>query len=200
MENEQKLNWAIFASGNGTNAEKIIQYFENHTKVNIKVILTNHDKAGVLEKAKKYGVNTLIFDKKDLYENDKVLTILKENKIDCVVLAGFLWLFPIKIIQYFESIKGKILNIHPALLPNYGGKGMYGMKVHEAIIQNQEKESGITIHEVNEKYDEGKILLQVKCAISKEDTPESLANKIHQLEYEYLPKTIEIESLKIIQQ
>jgi len=181
-------NIAIFASGSGTNAENIINHFKNSSDIKIEIILTNRSDAFVIERAKKHTIKYLIFNRKDFYESSMILDVLEEQKIDFIVLAGFLWLMPANLIQKFP---GKIINIHPALLPAYGGKGMYGMKVHEAVINNLEQQSGITIHFVNEKYDEGKIIFQAKCLIETGDSPETLANKIHSLEYMHFPKIIE---------
>jgi len=188
MNKNKKIKIAIFASGNGSNAENIIKYFKNHEKISVELVLTNNPNAYVIERAKNNNVKCLIFNKYDLYTSDNVLNILKENNIDFIVLAGFLWLIPESIIKNYPK---KIINIHPALLPKYGGKGMYGMNVHKAVIENKEKESGITIHYVNEKYDEGDIIFQEKIEVLPSDTPESLANKVHELEYKYYPVIIE---------
>ena len=181
-------NIAIFASGSGTNAENIARYFESHSHIHVKLILSNKPDAYVLERAKKLNISTLTFTKKELYQRDKILSVLEDNKIDLIVLAGFLLLIPTYLI---EAYQGKIINIHPALLPNYGGKGMYGDRVHRAVLDNQEQESGITIHYVNEHYDEGNIIFQKKCPVYSDDTPDSLAERIHQLEHEYYPRVIE---------
>lgn len=179
-------NIAIFASGSGSNAENIANYLKgNHTDINISLILTNNPKAFVLERAKKLEIPSLVFSRTDFYESDKIIQALKE--IDLIVLAGFLWLVPVELVKAFPN---KIINIHPALLPNYGGKGMYGMRVHEAIVENKEVETGITIHYVNEAYDEGQIIIQEKCSVESSDTPETVAQKVHELEYEHFPKTI----------
>ncbi|MDO4880328.1 MAG: phosphoribosylglycinamide formyltransferase [Capnocytophaga sp.] len=178
----------IFASGSGSNAQRIYEYFSGNPDIEISLILSNNPKAGVLDRAKKMEIPYLVFDKKCFYDTNHIRNILKIIHPDLIVLAGFLWKFPEDIIQNFPS---KIINIHPSLLPKYGGKGMYGMNVHKAVIENQEKQSGITIHFANEHYDEGKIILQEKTEILPTDTPESLAEKIHSLEYEYFPKVIE---------
>ncbi len=180
-------NIVIFASGSGTNAENIVTYFSKNDAVRVSMILTNNQKAGVIERAQKMNVSCIYFSKKDFFETDKILNLLKKEA-DFIVLAGFLWKVPKNIIEAFPN---KILNIHPALLPKYGGKGMYGMNVHEAVVANKETESGITIHYVNENYDEGAIVFQEKVAVSSEDTPQSVASKIHVLEYENFPKIIE---------
>jgi len=179
---------AIFASGSGSNAENIAHYFESNPEVEISIILSNKTDAFVLERAKKLNIPSQTFTRNDFYETASIVNLLKEKQIDLIVLAGFLWLVPDSLIKAYSDA---IINIHPALLPNYGGKGMYGMNVHKAIIANKEKESGITIHVVNEKYDDGETILQAKCQIEENDTAEDLANKIHELEYEYFPRAVE---------
>ena len=181
-------NIAIFASGSGTNAENIVRHFSNTKTAHIRLILTNNSDAFVIERAKNLKINYLIFDRNDFYFTDKILNTLIFNEIDLIVLAGFLWLVPDSIINAFE---GRIVNIHPALLPAYGGKGMYGDKVHKAVIENHEKESGITIHYVNQKYDEGNIIFQSRCKVEPGDTPDKLAGKIHAMEYEHFPNVLE---------
>ncbi|MBN1596712.1 MAG: phosphoribosylglycinamide formyltransferase [Bacteroidales bacterium] len=181
-------NLAIFASGSGSNAEALVRYFTNNSNARVKCILTNNAKAYVLERAKVLNIQSFIFTKDKFYDSDSVLKLLLSNNIDFIVLAGFLWLVPTNLIRSYPD---RIINIHPALLPKYGGKGMYGMYVHEAVIQNQEKQSGITIHYVNEKYDEGNIIFQAKCEISKDETPETLAEKVHKLEYKHFPIIVE---------
>lgn len=178
---------AIFASGNGSNAIKIIEHFKDQPQYQF-VVLSNKKDAPVLEKAQKLKIETYTFGRKDFYETENVLDFLKEQKVGFIVLAGFLWLIPENLIRLYPN---KIINLHPALLPKYGGKGMFGSRVHEAVIEAKEQESGITIHYVNEKYDDGQVIFQAKCSITKEDTPESLAQKIHQLEHLYLPKMVE---------
>jgi phosphoribosylglycinamide formyltransferase 1 len=179
---------AIFASGSGTNAQRIIEYFKDHPDISVSIVLCNKPDAFVLERAKNLSVDSMVFFRKEFYETDLVLQKLEDNKIDLIVLAGFLWLLPENLLNAYA---GKIINIHPALLPKYGGKGMFGMRVHEAVIQAGEKESGISIHLVNEKYDAGEIIFQAKCVVSEKETPETLAKKIHLLEYTYFPKVIE---------
>lgn len=183
------INAAIFASGEGTNAENLFNYFANDSRIKIKLVITNKDDAGIIARAEKYKKNVHIISKAAL-ENytDKFIEFLTVEKIDLIILAGFLIKIPPAFIKAFPN---KIINLHPALLPKYGGKGMYGLNVHKAVIENQEKESGITIHFVNEDYDKGEMLLQVTCAVNPTDTPESLAKKIQTLEFEYLPKAIE---------
>jgi len=185
---------AIFASGEGTNAQEFIDYFKEREDISISLIVCNKKEAGVVKRANDAGIETLIVDKESFYNGNQVVDEIKA-KADFIVLAGFLWMIPLNIIQAFE---GRMVNIHPALLPNYGGKGMYGMKVHEAVIANKEKESGITIHYVNEKYDEGKIIFQAKCNIGATDTAEALAKKVHELEYKFYPKEVEKLLLKNI--
>ena len=182
------INIAIFASGSGTNAQKLMEYFSNNKTAKVKIILSNKPDAFVLERATKFSVPTMVFDRDDLYTDGKVLKELLRNRIDFIVLAGFLWLIPADIINHFT---GRIINIHPALLPDYGGKGMYGNRVHRAVIENGEKESGISIHYVNEQYDEGDIIFQARCEVRADDTPEKLAERIHKLEYRYYPEIVE---------
>ena len=179
---------AIFASGSGTNAENIIRFFRPKENISVSLVLCNKPDAKVIEKAEKLGVKTFVFSRDDLYSSDQILRILRDHRVSHIVLAGFLWLVPGSLVKEYP---GAIVNIHPALLPKYGGKGMYGAKVHEAVIANRESESGITIHYVNEKYDDGNIIFQAKCPIEENETPESLAAKIHQLEYEHFPRIIE---------
>ncbi len=180
---------AIFASGNGSNAQRIAEYFRDNDKIKVRTIITNKKDAYVIERAQNLGIPCKYFSKTDFYEGDVVLDYLLEEGIDFIVLAGFLWLIPGNILKHYGN--NHIINIHPALLPKYGGKGMYGMHVHDEVIAQKEKESGISIHFVNEKYDEGRIIFQARCTLSPEETPESLAKKIHVLEYEYFPKVIE---------
>jgi phosphoribosylglycinamide formyltransferase-1 len=181
-------NIAIFASGSGTNAQNIAEYFRDHKDICIKIVLSNKKDAYVLERAKNLGIPSFVFDREVFYHTDQVLGVLKENDIDLIVLAGFLWLVPTNILRAYPN---RIVNIHPALLPKYGGKGFYGKIVHEAVIKSGDKESGISIHYVNEFYDAGEVIFQEKCKVESIDTPESLAQKIHKLEYEWFPKVIE---------
>jgi phosphoribosylglycinamide formyltransferase-1 len=185
---------AIFASGGGTNAQRITEYFRDHPEhIAVDLILSNREDALVIERARNLGIPTVTFSRQEFYETDCIPDLLKQHSIEYIILAGFLWLVPDSVLKAYPD---RILNIHPALLPGYGGKGMYGMKVHEAVISNHDKESGITIHLVNERYDEGQILFQAKCSIDESDTPESLATKVHALEYQYFPKVIEKYILK----
>jgi phosphoribosylglycinamide formyltransferase 1 len=183
-----KKRIAIFASGNGSNAEEIIHYFSNHPVVEVAAVLTNNANAYVIERAKRHNIPFLIFNKSDFAESRVVLNWLMENRITHIVLAGFLWLVPTDLIKAFN---GRMINIHPALLPSFGGKGMFGMKVHEAVKNSGAKETGITIHLVNEHYDEGKILFQGKCEIKESFTPEDISNAVHELEYQHYPVIIE---------
>ncbi|WP_165731458.1 phosphoribosylglycinamide formyltransferase [Polaribacter sp. 20A6] len=177
----------IFASGSGTNAENIIKFF-NHTKTaKVTTVLCNNEHAKVFDRCKKLDIKCLHFKKEAFFTSDEVLNLLKEQA-DYIILAGFLWKIPTKIIDAFPN---KIINIHPALLPKYGGKGMYGMNVHKAVKENKESETGITIHYVNANYDEGAIIYQAKTALNEEDSPEKIAEKIHILEQEYFPRVIE---------
>lgn len=179
---------AVFASGSGTNFQQICEYFiEKNSDIKIELLVVNKA-AYVVERAKQLNVKSVYFNREDFYSSEKVVECLLENQIDFIVLAGFLWLVPSNILKNYEN---KIINIHPALLPKYGGKGMHGHHVHEAIIAAKEQESGITIHYVNEKYDEGNIIFQAKCSITPEDTADSLAEKIHLLEKEHFPKVID---------
>ena len=178
----------VFASGSGTNAENIIKFFKKSSNTSVVAVFSNKRSAKVLKRAHDLNVKALYFDKDALYNSYDVLHILEDINPDLIVLAGFMWIFPEDILKKFP---GKIVNIHPALLPKYGGKGMYGMRVHETIIKNKEKESGISIHFVNENYDEGEIIFQAKTDVSEEDTPESLAEKIHKLEYKHFPEIIQ---------
>jgi phosphoribosylglycinamide formyltransferase 1 len=181
-------NIAIFASGSGTNAENIVNYFSNKNSAKVVLILSNRQNAYVLTRAAKLNIPAAFFDRHDFYESATVEGLLDSHKIDFIVLAGFLWLVPTGILRKYS---GRIVNIHPALLPSHGGKGMYGDKVHAAVIAGREKESGITIHFVNERYDEGDIIFQAKCPVYPDDTPESLAQRVHELEYRYFPSKIE---------
>jgi phosphoribosylglycinamide formyltransferase 1 len=184
-----KINLAIFASGNGSNAEAIARYFAHHPHIHVKIILTNNKNAYVLQRAKSLGIDSMIFDRHELYDSDnKLIYLLKHLQIEYIALAGFLWLVPESLLKAYP---GRIINIHPALLPEYGGRGMYGRKVHEAVINDKMKESGITIHLLNEKYDDGKILFQEKVSVDENDTPESLAEKLHKIEYLRYPPEIE---------
>jgi phosphoribosylglycinamide formyltransferase-1 len=177
----------VFASGSGTNAENVIKYFSAKNTGNVVAVFTNNANAKVIERAKNLDVTTIIFPKDDL-NSGKVLQNLNSFQPDLIVLAGFLLKFPENIIEAYPN---QIVNIHPALLPKYGGKGMYGMYIHKAIVENNEKETGITIHYVNENYDEGNIIFQQTVGLSETDTPDDVAAKIHTLEQKHFPEEIE---------
>jgi phosphoribosylglycinamide formyltransferase-1 len=178
---------AIFASGSGSNAQRIAEYFAGKGLLEISAIYCNNSGAYVLERAKLIGIPSVLFNRYDFYNSSFVLDDLDAREIDWIILAGFLWLIPGSILKAFPQ---RIINIHPALLPAYGGKGMFGMKVHESVIAAGEKQSGISIHHVNELYDEGDIIFQATCQIQPGDTPGMLAAKIHELEYEFFPVVI----------
>lgn len=180
-------NIAILASGSGSNAEKIVAHFKNSTKARVALIASNKKGAFVLERANKLGVPSLVFSKAEL-ENGALTDALIRQKIDFIVLAGFLLQVPDHLIAAFPD---RMVNIHPALLPNYGGKGMYGDNVHRAVKASGDTETGITIHLVNERYDDGKIIFQAAVKISEEDSPDQIAEKVHALEHKYYPKIIE---------
>ena len=184
----KKFKVAIFASGSGSNAEEIFTHFKDHPDIQITLLLSNNASAFALERAKRFNVATHVFSKQQFRESEIVLEWLREAGITHVVLAGFLWLVPDYLIKAFPH---QIINIHPALLPKFGGAGMYGMKVHQAIKDQGETETGITIHEVNEHYDEGKIVFQATCKVDPGDTPEQIAANVHQLEYKHYPMVIE---------
>ncbi|MEA2105368.1 MAG: phosphoribosylglycinamide formyltransferase [Bacteroidota bacterium] len=179
---------AIFASGSGTNAENLIHYFKENKKIEISYIFSNNKNAYVIQRAKNHNIKHYIFSRMEFYNTINILQILQKTNIDFIILAGFLWLIPDYLIKNYPN---RIINIHPALLPKYGGKGMYGMNVHEAVLENNEKESGITIHYVNHEYDKGDIIFQAKCPVNKDDTAETIARKVHALEYEHFPKIVE---------
>jgi phosphoribosylglycinamide formyltransferase-1 len=182
---------AVFASGSGTNAENIINYFESNKQIKVVYVLTNNKNAGVIERAERLKIYLKVFSKKELFSSEFANFLRQE--VDFIVLAGFLLKIPTDMIRFFPN---KIINIHPALLPKYGGKGMYGMYVHNAVVANKEKESGITIHYVNENYDEGAIIFQKSVSVLPTDTPDDVAAKIHILEQKYFPKIIEETIIK----
>lgn len=184
-----KKRIAIFASGAGSNAKKIIEYFNTADKVAIvTLVVCNKPNAGVINIARNFNIETILLDKEKFFKGNHYTDELREAKIDLLVLAGFLWKIPSGLI---EAFKERIINIHPALLPKYGGKGMYGNFVHEAVLAAGDKESGITIHVVDELYDHGKHIFQQTCEVLKDDTPQSLAERIHKLEHTYFPQVIE---------
>lgn len=178
---------AIMASGGGSNAEVLSNYFSHHNTIEVSLIICNRKNAGVIDRARRLNIPLELISKDDLADK-KVEVLLNKYSIDYIVLAGFLLKIPESLVKLYPN---KILNIHPALLPKYGGKGMYGNFVHEAVIKNKEVESGITVHLVNENYDEGSILFQATTYVNENDTPESLANKIHVLEHENYPRVVE---------
>ena len=182
-----QIKIAIFASGSGTNAENIVDYFKMDSHIKVSLILSNKNSAYVLERARKLNIKSAVFTPDQLNNSTFVDSILDEEKIDAIILSGFLLKVPDRLIAKYA---GKIINIHPALLPKFGGKGMYGMKVHKAVIDSGDTQSGITIHLVDEYYDNGTILFQSTCNIEPGDTPELLAEKIHKLEYRYFPQVI----------
>jgi len=188
-----KYKIVLFTSGSGTNAERIFEYFKGHAFIQVVLLLSNNREAYALERAKKFDVPTKIFTKHQFHESDEVLAWLTKVEATHIVLAGFLWLVPTNLIRAFSH---RIINIHPSLLPKYGGKGMYGIKVHEAVVAACESETGITIHEVDALYDEGKILFQAKCSVDPTDTPFQVADKVHKLEYSNYSKIIEQWILK----
>ena len=178
---------AIFASGSGTNAENIIKFFKENKKNEISLIFSNNKNAYVIQRAINQNIKYHIFSRPDFNKSENVLEILRKNEIDFIVLAGFLWLIPDYLIDAYPD---KIINIHPALLPKYSGKGMYGMHVHESVVANKEIESGITIHYVNKEYDKGNIIFQAKCDVLPGDTADDVAKKVHELEYAHFPNVI----------
>lgn len=177
---------AIFASGSGSNAQKIIEYFSTSKEVVVDSLWSNNENAYALIRAEKLGVETFTFESDEFYRSNEILDRLYDHRIDMIVLAGFLWLVPRNLTELFT-----VVNIHPALLPKYGGKGMYGINVHKAVLASKDKESGITIHRVNQNYDEGDIIFQATCPIVSGDTPETLAARIHELEHQHYPRVIE---------
>ena len=183
---------ALFASGSGSNAEKIADYFVGSSDIEISLILSNNPKAGVIERARRgFGrllhIPVLLFDRTTFHDTNRITQLLLNQSIDLIVLAGFMWLMPDGLVQAFPN---KIINIHPALLPKFGGKGMYGHFVHEAVVAAGETESGITIHYVNEHYDEGQIIFQAHCPVVPTDTPDDVARKIQVLEHEHYPRVV----------
>lgn len=186
-------NIAIFASGSGTNAENIIRHFKDSQLAQVRIVLCNKPDAFVLERARRLGVEARTFNRQQ-FNSGEVLEILRETQTDYIILAGFLWLMPQDILAEYE---GRVINVHPALLPNYGGKGMYGDNVHKAVVAAGEKFSGITVHLVNEHYDSGDTLLQATVTLEAGETPDSLAQKIHRLEYAYFPIVAETEIKRI---
>lgn len=182
------INIAIFASGSGTNAERLFEKFAQHPRGRVAVLLTNNAQAGVIARAERFGVPVVVFTKQNLAVTDPVLTHLQKHSVDLIVLAGFLLLIPPKLVQAYPD---RIVNIHPALLPAYGGAGMYGRHVHEAVVAAGETETGISIHYVNEHYDEGRMIRQERCPVLPTDRPEDVAARVHRLEHQYYPEVVE---------
>ncbi len=193
MERTGKFRIAVFASGSGTNAEAIMKHFNNDSRIEVALVLSNNPEAGALIRARNFNVRSKVFDKFQFRETTGVLDWLKEESVTHIVLAGFLWLVPENLLHAFPD---RIINIHPSLLPRFGGKGMYGNKVHEAVIAAGLRETGISIHEVNERFDEGKILFQTSCSVDKADSAEMIAQKVHALEHAHYPRVIEDWILK----
>ena len=185
---KKKKRLAIFASGTGSNAENIIKYFRDHPSIEVFCLLCNKPDAPVIKSLEAYAIEIKIFNREDLYDSHEIKSYLDWYQIDFIILAGFLWLLPENIIEDFPD---RIINIHPALLPAYGGKGMYGNKVHQAIIENKDMETGISIHLVNEKFDEGKLLFQAKVPVAEDDTASTIALKVRALEQAHFPRVIE---------
>lgn len=190
-----KKRLSIFASGSGSNAEKFFEHFQNHAEIKIISVFTNNKSAGVIERANRFGIPHHVFNRAFWETGEQIIKILKEEKIDFIVLAGFMLLIPKQLVNEF---KDRIFNIHPALLPKFGGQGMYGMNVHKAVKAANEKESGLTVHFVNENYDEGKIIFQAKCFLESSDSAEIIASKVLKLEHENYTKVVEQEVLKTI--
>jgi phosphoribosylglycinamide formyltransferase-1 len=178
----------IFASGSGTNAENLITFFNARNNVSVVLVLTNNPHAKVIDRCNRLKTSCISFNRIAFYKSSQILNLLKQNNPDLIVLAGFLWKFPEIILSEFPN---KIINIHPALLPKYGGKGMYGIHVHQAVLDNKETETGITIHYVNKNYDEGAIIFQTKCNLNTTDTTEDVVDKIHDLEMKHFPEVVE---------
>lgn len=193
----KEINICVFASGAGSNARKIWDYFNNHPYIHLSLIISNKPNAPVLQMATLYNIPTATICRKDFLQPANLLKLLKHHAIDMIVLAGFLWLLPKELIASYPE---KIINIHPSLLPKFGGKGMYGMNVHRAVKNSGEKESGITIHFVNEEYDKGSIIFQYSCPIETADTPETISKKVQALEHLHFPKVLEILANKILKE
>ncbi|TPE44989.1 phosphoribosylglycinamide formyltransferase [Pontibacter mangrovi] len=188
MEPKNKKNIVIFASGSGSNAQRLLEHFEHHPQIRVAALFSNNPKAYALKRAETFHVPAFLFSRDEFYNTDKVLEQVQAFKPDLIVLAGFLWLVPNNLLRAFPN---RIINIHPALLPRYGGKGMHGINVHTAVIQAREPESGITIHYINEEYDKGEFILQERCPVQPADTPEELAARVLQLEHKHLPEVVE---------
>jgi len=181
-------NIVILASGSGSNAQRIAEFFSGDDRVHIPLILSNNPRAYVLERAQSLGIPARVFSREEFYAPGSIVSLLQEQNADWIVLAGFLWKVPDALLRAFP---GRIINIHPALLPDYGGKGMYGHHVHEAVLRDGRPQSGITIHYVNEHYDAGEVILQARCPVLPSDTPDSLAARVHTLEYAFYPVALQ---------
>jgi len=179
---------ALFASGTGSNAEKIISYFKEHESIEVSLLISNKPQARALTMASEHGIPTLVIDRAAFYQSTDIVNVLEEHRIDWLILAGFLWLIPSYLVEAYQD---RIINIHPALLPAYGGKGMYGIHVHRAVHEAGDEKSGITIHLVNERYDEGAVLFQADCTLEPTDSPEDIARKVQQLEHVHFARVIE---------
>ena len=179
---------AIFASGTGSNARKIIEHFQSNDDISVDIVISNKKTAKVLDMAASHDIDTLLINRSSFYDSEETIEVLKKREIDLIVLAGFLWLVPASLIKSFSQ---RIINIHPALLPKYGGKGMYGMNVHKAVKAAGEHESGLTIHFVNEKYDEGNYIFKAACKLDGSETPEEIAQKVLKMEHKYFPQVVE---------
>ncbi|MCJ8167454.1 phosphoribosylglycinamide formyltransferase [Pontibacter sp. E15-1] len=188
MERPAKKNIVIFASGSGSNAQRLLEHFEHHPDIRVAALFSNNPNAYALKRAETYHVPAFLFSREEFYKSEKVLQQLQQFQPDLIVLAGFLWLVPQNLLRAFPD---KIINIHPALLPQYGGKGMHGQHVHTAVIQAGEPESGITIHYINEEYDKGTFIRQERCPVLPSDTPADLAARVLQLEHLHLPQVVE---------
>ncbi len=190
-----KINLAILASGSGTNAQNLIQHFSNHSIIRVVLVVSNKPNAGVIQKSKSLGVPVAILSNDEVESADVLGEVLRSAKVDLIVLAGFLRKIPTQVIAEWPE---RIINIHPSLLPKFGGHGMYGIRVHQAVLEAGEPSSGISIHLVSEEYDRGRILFQAEVTVDKADSPESLALKIHQLEYQHLPTVVEQYALQTL--
>ncbi len=185
---KSSIHIAVFASGAGTNARNLVKYFKHVENVQVSLLLSNNPDSGIPQIASSEDIPFFMFNREQFYHSDKVIQVLHAHNIQLIVLAGFLWLIPAKLIEIYPN---RIINIHPALLPKYGGKGMYGMRVHQAVKEHQEKQTGITIHLVNEEYDKGRVLFQQTIDVLKDDSPEDIAAKVHALEYAHFPVVVE---------
>ena len=188
LEQSAKKNIVIFASGSGSNAQRLLEHFEHHPDIRVAALLSNNPNAYALKRAETYHVPAFVFNREEFYKSDKVLQQIQQFKPNLIVLAGFLWLVPQNLLQAFPN---RIINIHPALLPQYGGKGMHGRHVHAAVVQSGDPESGITVHYINEEYDKGAFIRQERCPVLPTDTPEDLAARVLQLEHQFLPLVVE---------